>query len=162
LLTRGRRYGRRLPASCPWSTHELQEQELGAATGKSSGSAQLPVGIPEGSESVGRTRAALTANDGPFLRDNHCPQDGVFSFCNPNHFHGFFAEANGTHSKFNIAPFSGGGAVNINFRLEGTTVGTFAAFMGEVHTIFGRSNRHSVRELQRDSERWAPSPSRTW
>ena len=98
----------------------------------------------QGTQSNGRSQSALTASDGAFFRANFCPQSGIFFFCNPNWANGFFAEANATHSRFSLAPFAGGGSVVANVRVNGSTIGAFAVFMGEVQTFFAISGKHSV------------------
>ncbi|HWA75340.1 MAG TPA: hypothetical protein VG937_23545 [Polyangiaceae bacterium] len=95
---------------------------------------------------IGRSQQALTGADGAFFRANFCPQNGVFFFCNPNWSGGLFAQANATHSKFSIAPFAGGGSVQTTVKVNGSSIGSFATFMGEVQTFFAMSGTHSVKD----------------
>jgi hypothetical protein len=97
-------------------------------------------------DGLGVSQQLLTAADGPFFRDNFCPTGGVFSFCLPNWGGGAFATATSTHSVVNIAPFSGVGNVNLEPRVNGTLLASFAVFVGELSGFWVRGPRVSVRD----------------
>ena len=71
---------------------------------------------------------------------------GVFSFCLPNWGGGAWATATSTHSVVAIAPFSGVGNVNLEPRVNGTLLASFAVFVGELSSFWVRGPRVSVED----------------
>jgi hypothetical protein len=95
---------------------------------------------------LANVRSALTGADGAFFRNTYCPSVGVYFFCLPNWGGGAFAQASATHSHVTIAPYAGGGAVLTSVAVNGSTLGSWANFDGEVATYMARSGHHQVND----------------
>ncbi len=104
-----------------------------------------PDALPAEGANVKVIQSALTSADGPFFRDNFCPQKGFNYYCFPNAGNWAHAGANATHSDLTIAPFSPGVA-SIALHVNGTSIAIFAAFNGEIDRYWALSGTHSVRD----------------
>jgi len=119
--------------------------EAEAAPAVTVGPLQQPRALGAENANVKLIQSALTDADGPYFRDNFCPQKGTYYYCAPNVGNWAHVGTNATHSDLTIAPTSPGVA-SIALHINGKSIGVFAAFNGEIDSYWGLSGTHSVRD----------------